>query len=107
MQAEGNDLLYGRLRGSGRFYRLCGIQQSQERCFQRQHVENAGGHERRALLAFPSMTQEEIAAQVSEQINQIAPGLTKTNWDRLLDTGLDIWVLGGKRRSSCWRWAIS
>ncbi len=26
MQAEGNDLLYGRLRGSGRFYRLCGIQ---------------------------------------------------------------------------------
>ena len=42
------------------------------------------------------MTQEEIAAQVSEQINQIAPELTKTNWDRLLDTGLDYLVLAAK-----------
>ena len=42
------------------------------------------------------MTQEEIAAQVSEQINQIAPELTETNWDRLLDTGLDYLVLAAK-----------
>ena len=42
------------------------------------------------------MTQEEIAAQVSEQINQIAPELTKTNWDKLLDTGLDYLVLAAK-----------